>query len=115
MYDDYQVKQFIEQMNKADRLPELELARQEEEALKRRFMPKKEQSAQLRYVVPKKRLRNVESKAAKQQQTVNSKRESNSFLTPINAGHQNRLKTLVQAQDDTESDRSEKQAKQDMR
>ena len=43
MHDDYQVKTFVEQMNRADRLPELELARQEEEALKRRFMPKKEQ------------------------------------------------------------------------
>lgn len=58
MSDDPQVRKFSETMKKVDRLPELELARQQEEMYKKRFIPEKPR-IKLNYVVPKNKQRNI--------------------------------------------------------
>ena len=54
MHENPQVVQFCEEMRKADILPELELARQQEENFKKRLNPEKTIPPKLNYVLPKK-------------------------------------------------------------
>ena len=55
MHHDPMVLQFCDEMRKADRLPELELARQQEEKYNKHYLPENDKKPQLRYVMPKKK------------------------------------------------------------
>lgn len=59
MHEDPQVAKFCEQMRKADTLPELELARQEEESFRKKMLPDAPKPPKIKYVIARKSKRNL--------------------------------------------------------